>query len=112
MYVLLDRYDSELGIESLEIDWIAKQNAIQRQGRAGRVCKGACFKLYTNHFHLYAMRDRVTPEIRRVSLERSILRVKLIKNLGDKCVFVSIDIARCNLSLYNGIIPLFYNYSH
>jgi HrpA-like RNA helicase len=57
--------------------WIAKANAAQRRGRAGRVKKGLCFKLYTERRHADLM-DQRPPEILRVPLEQLCLQIKLL----------------------------------
>ena len=42
------RFNPESNLESLDICWISKTNAIQRRGRAGRVQSGVCIHLYSS----------------------------------------------------------------
>lgn len=48
------RFNSNQNMESLEMCWVSRANALQRMGRAGRVMPGVCIHLYTsfrlNHF--------------------------------------------------------------
>ena len=44
-------YDHESRISQLKVQWIAKSNAEQRSGRAGRCRNGFCFRLYTQEQH-------------------------------------------------------------
>lgn len=42
-------YNPKIGMDSLQIFPISKQNADQRKGRAGRTQSGICYRLYTEH---------------------------------------------------------------
>ncbi|ELR25721.1 helicase conserved Cterminal domain containing protein [Acanthamoeba castellanii str. Neff] len=71
------QYDPVSKLSCLGETWIAKANAAQRRGRAGRVKKGLCFKLYTERRHADLM-DQRPPEILRVPLEQLCLQIKLL----------------------------------
>lgn len=53
-------------------------SAKQRQGRAGRVQEGTCYKLFSRaQYERFAQRE--TPEIQRVPLEQICLQIKLLQ---------------------------------
>lgn len=43
------RFNSNQNMESLEMCWVSRANALQRKGRAGRVMPGVSIHLYTSH---------------------------------------------------------------
>uniref|UniRef100_A0A1B0GJV8 RNA helicase n=1 Tax=Lutzomyia longipalpis TaxID=7200 RepID=A0A1B0GJV8_LUTLO len=43
------RFDSNRNMESLELVWVSRANALQRKGRAGRVMSGVAIHLFTRH---------------------------------------------------------------
>lgn len=55
-------------MKSLMEVFISKANAKQRRGRAGRIQKGFCFRMYTAEKY-QKMADFMLPEILRVPLE-------------------------------------------
>lgn len=59
--LLTTRYDSSKGMESLDMVWVSRANALQRKGRAGRVASGVCFHLFTSHRYDFALRDQPIP---------------------------------------------------
>eukprot|EP01084_Bolivina_argentea_P314081 543996_1 len=66
------------GVDIYEIEYISKEEAWQRTGRAGRTSKGFSIRLYTeNHFE-YNMNDIVKPDILRANLCNIILQLKSI----------------------------------
>eukprot|EP00040_Diaphanoeca_grandis_P018572 m.97718 g.97718 ORF g.97718 m.97718 type:complete len:1204 (+) comp27004_c0_seq2:178-3789(+) len=81
------RYDSGRRMGILEQTWISQASATQRSGRAGRVQKGTCYRLYSRERHSI-MAEFQTPEIQRVPLEDLILQIKS-QDLGDPFVFLS-----------------------
>lgn len=44
------RFDSNRNMESLDLVWVSRANALQRKGRAGRVMPGIAIHLYTRYF--------------------------------------------------------------
>ena len=71
------RYDSSKGVVSLDECWISKSSALQRAGRAGRVCAGICLRMYSSKM-AEKLEDEQTPEIRRTPLEQLLLRIKML----------------------------------
>jgi HrpA-like RNA helicase len=64
-------------MENLELVWASKASCNQRAGRTGRVCDGVIFRLLEESFYL-KLEDYSTPEIQRSSLDKLILRIKLL----------------------------------
>lgn len=74
-YVKQLAYSPRTGLDSLGIVPIAKSEAIQRAGRAGRTAPGMCFRLYSKKFY-EQMGESTVPEIQRTSLTSVILSLK------------------------------------
>ena len=70
-----DRYDQKHKMRALVECWVDKASARQRAGRAGRVCAGQCFHLYTRVRAAQVFEDHKSPEIRRVPLEELCLQI-------------------------------------
>ena len=68
-------YDDTIKATHLKRSWIAKANAIQRRGRAGRVKEGKVYRLYTKARFENLMSEYQIPEIKRNALESLILRM-------------------------------------
>lgn len=62
------------GVECLGLLPIAKAQAMQRSGRAGRESEGACFRLYTEDT-FFELRDSPIAEIRRADLSSVVLQL-------------------------------------
>ncbi|KAI9271222.1 P-loop containing nucleoside triphosphate hydrolase protein [Helicostylum pulchrum] len=74
-------YDEKKRVTRLLQKYVAKANARQRRGRAGRVQEGVCFHLFTEK-RFEEMANFETPEILRLPLEELCLRIKVC-NLGS-----------------------------
>ena len=74
-YVKQLAYNPRTGLDSLDIVPIAKSEAVQRTGRAGRTKPGKCYRLFSETF--YNQMDECTiPEIQRTSLTSVVLSLK------------------------------------
>ncbi|RWS08967.1 putative ATP-dependent RNA helicase DHX30-like isoform X5 [Dinothrombium tinctorium] len=69
------RYNKQLNVSTFGTNLIAKANAKQREGRAGRVRSGNCFKLYSEEME-NQMDDYSEPELLRTPLESVVLQAK------------------------------------
>lgn len=73
-------YHKELNVSTFGTHWISQANAKQREGRAGRVKPGICYKLYTKEIESNVMGIFPVPEIMRIPLENVIMLSKLYSN--------------------------------
>ncbi|KAL6096722.1 dhx29 [Pungitius sinensis] len=69
-----NKYHESSQMSSLVETFVSKASALQRQGRAGRVQNGFCFRLYPK-FRFDAFMDYSVPEILRVPLEELCLHI-------------------------------------
>ena len=76
------RFDEKRQMSRLILAFIARANAKQRRGRAGRVQEGICFHLFTKQRHDELMAESQAPEMLRLSLSDLVMRVKICK-LGN-----------------------------
>uniref|UniRef100_A0A672NQJ1 RNA helicase n=1 Tax=Sinocyclocheilus grahami TaxID=75366 RepID=A0A672NQJ1_SINGR len=81
-----NRYHESSQMNSLVETFVSKASALQRQGRAGRVQEGFCFRLYPK-FRFESFIDYSIPEILRVPLEELCLHIMLSTNF--KCEYGS-----------------------
>lgn len=72
------RFDANRNMESLDMVWVSRANAMQRKGRAGRVMPGVCIHLYTGHRFSNNLLKQPVPEIHRIPLEQLVLRIKIL----------------------------------
>jgi ATP-dependent RNA helicase DHX29 len=85
------RYNPITRLATLQEIFIAKSNATQRAGRAGRVCPGTCFRLYEEEYFNGTVTSSIgiasvpnvldygLPEIQRIPLEEIILQILLLQ---------------------------------
>ncbi|KPI37754.1 putative helicase [Cyphellophora attinorum] len=71
------RFDERRQLSRLTEGFIAKSSAKQRRGRAARVQEGLCFHLVTKHRHDNLFLEQQVPEMLRLSLQDSIMRIKV-----------------------------------
>uniref|UniRef100_H3BYW4 ATP-dependent RNA helicase DHX29 n=1 Tax=Tetraodon nigroviridis TaxID=99883 RepID=H3BYW4_TETNG len=69
-----NKYHESSQMSSLVETFVSKASALQRQGRAGRVKNGFCFRLYPK-YRFDAFMDYSIPEILRVPLEELCLHI-------------------------------------
>ena len=77
-----NRYDPLKRMSSLEDCLVARSNARQRRGRAGRVQEGVSVHLFTKHRHEKIALAAQAPEVQRVPLEQLVLRIKALQYPG------------------------------
>ncbi|KAL7540412.1 hypothetical protein ACHAXR_010081 [Thalassiosira sp. AJA248-18] len=77
-----NRYDPLKRMSSLEDCLVARSNARQRRGRAGRVRAGVAVHLFSKHRHDKIAMAAQAPEVQRVPLEQLVLRIKALKYPG------------------------------
>ena len=55
--------DVETNFTSLQVQWAAKANCVQRMGRAGRVSDGRVYRFVTRRFYRDKLSDHGVPEM-------------------------------------------------
>jgi ATP-dependent helicase HrpB len=80
----IPRYDPYRGINTLLVERIARSNADQRAGRAGRTAPGHCVRLWSKAEHEERPAQE-TPEIQRLDISEAVLTLKAcgIHDLGQ-----------------------------
>lgn len=77
-------FDEKRQLSRLVETYIARSNAKQRRGRAGRVQEGLAFHLFTKARHDHQLAEHPIPEMLRLSLQDLALRIKILKvNMGN-----------------------------
>ncbi|XP_050524124.1 3'-5' RNA helicase YTHDC2-like isoform X2 [Daktulosphaira vitifoliae] len=72
-------YNAFNGISCMNVNWISQSCAKQRAGRAGRLCAGECYRLYSrDHYSFMGTHD--IPEILRMPLQELCMLAKVITN--------------------------------
>ena len=74
------KYDSNTRVTTLETNWISKASAQQRSGRCGRLFAGVAFRFYTQNFYEEQLPEYEIPEMLRLSLTSTVLRLKLLES--------------------------------
>ncbi|VDK79294.1 unnamed protein product [Litomosoides sigmodontis] len=69
-------YDHSTRVSQLKMTWIAKSNAEQRAGRAGRCRNGYCFRLFTAEDYA-RMNPTQLPEMKRSAIHEVCLHAKM-----------------------------------
>ncbi|KAF4319907.1 hypothetical protein BBO99_00001576 [Phytophthora kernoviae] len=69
-------HDAQRRTNVLEEIWVARANAKQRAGRAGRTSGGTCFRLFPQSVFRSVMLEQPVPEIRRAPLTSLCLQIK------------------------------------
>ncbi|XP_031493685.1 probable pre-mRNA-splicing factor ATP-dependent RNA helicase DEAH9 isoform X2 [Nymphaea colorata] len=71
-------YNPISDIENLVVAPISKASARQRAGRAGRVCPGKCYRLYTEEYFNKEMVAHGIPEMQRSNLVSCVMQLKAL----------------------------------
>ncbi|KAF7653747.1 hypothetical protein LDENG_00078630 [Lucifuga dentata] len=71
-------FDTNNNISTMAAEWVSLANAKQRKGRAGRVCPGKCYHLYSG-LRASLLDAYQLPEIMRTPLEELCLQIKILK---------------------------------
>ncbi len=69
------RYAAERGFDELRVEKISRYSALQRQGRAGRVAAGRCYRLWSQ-MEDKRLRNALEPELQRVDITPAITLIK------------------------------------
>jgi len=69
------RFDSDTGLDQLQVERISRASAIQRAGRAGRTAPGRCWRLWSR-LEDNRLAEHGDPEIARVDLAPTLLLLK------------------------------------
>ncbi|CAH0491458.1 unnamed protein product [Peronospora farinosa] len=69
-------HDAQRRTNMLDEIWVARANAKQRAGRAGRTSGGTCFRLFPQSVFYSVMLEQPVPEIRRAPLTSLCLQIK------------------------------------
>ena len=78
-FVKQNLFNPYVSYQKLVVLPISRSSAIQRAGRAGRICVGRCYRIYTKWTYYNEMREFSVPEIQRINCSQIIL---FLKGLG------------------------------
>ncbi|KAG5188228.1 hypothetical protein JKP88DRAFT_353468 [Tribonema minus] len=70
------RLEHASGISVLKTCWVSQASADQRAGRAGRVCAGHCYRLYSSAVYTQRLTPFSPPEVCSLPLEDVVLQMK------------------------------------
>ncbi len=71
-YARVARYDTDRGLDRLDLERISKASAQQRAGRAGRTAPGVCVRLWSEK-QQHGLADFDVPDVHRVDLAGTVL---------------------------------------
>ncbi|KAG6966377.1 hypothetical protein JG687_00004862 [Phytophthora cactorum] len=77
-------HDAQRRTNVLDEIWVARANAKQRAGRAGRTSGGSCFRLFPQSVFRSVMLEQPVPEIRRAPLTSLCLQIKTFGVGGEQ----------------------------
>ncbi|CAI5717797.1 unnamed protein product [Hyaloperonospora brassicae] len=77
-------HDAQHRTNMLDEIWVARANAKQRAGRAGRTSGGSCFRLFPRSVFHSVMLEQPVPEIQRAPLTSLCLQIKTFGAAGNK----------------------------
>ncbi|KAI9997456.1 hypothetical protein PInf_001358 [Phytophthora infestans] len=77
-------HDAQRRTNVLDEIWVARANAKQRAGRAGRTSGGSCFRLFPQSVFRSVMLEQPVPEIRRAPLTSLCLQIKTFGAGGEE----------------------------
>ncbi|KAG1701562.1 hypothetical protein DVH05_010864 [Phytophthora capsici] len=77
-------HDAQRRTNVLDEIWVARANAKQRAGRAGRTSGGSCFRLFPQSVFRSVMLEQPVPEIRRAPLTSLCLQIKTFGVDGEQ----------------------------
>ncbi|KAJ3109551.1 DEAH-box ATP-dependent RNA helicase prp22 [Phlyctochytrium planicorne] len=89
-FVKQNTYDPKLGMDALVVVPISQAQARQRSGRAGRTGPGKCYRLYTESAYQNEMLPNSIPEIQRMNLSDTVLKLKAM-GINDLLNFPFMD---------------------
>lgn len=76
-------YDDDVKANNLNRVWVARANANQRKGRAGRTQPGKCYRLYSRARFFDCMPQFSLPAMQREALDNLILRLCAMNLTSD-----------------------------
>ena len=82
-------FDERANMRRLEECWVSRASAMQRQGRAGRVRPGQCYRLFPRRLFEVSMEAHTLPELLRVPLEEPCLQIMASGAQGAPTTFLA-----------------------